>query len=108
MLFCLCLFLYQKNGFLFFDTLVSLLVHLVIFVLNSGEFFGHVLTCEVKQKACNGIFTVGVLEIGYQIVPADDSFYLDGEISHNIHFILVREIIRVFSGNTHGCKMFFA
>ena len=96
--FCPCLFLYQKNGFLFLDALVSFLVHLVIFVLDSGEFFGHVLTGEVKQKACNGILPVGVSEIGYQIVPADDSFYLDGEISHNIHFILVREVVFPFFG----------
>lgn len=64
------------------------------------------LTGEVEQKGCFGIVAVCASEIGYQIIPADNGLYLDGEIFHDIHFVLVREVVFPFFGDAYGCKMF--
>ena len=62
-------------------------------VLDSGEFFGHVLLGEVKQEGGNGVTAVCALEVGNQKIPADNGFLLGGEVGDDVHLFLVREVV---------------
>ena len=100
-----CPFLYQEDGFLFLDALVTLLVHPVVFPFDVGEFLRHVPACEVKQEGRHGVVPARSLEVGYKEVPADDGLHPHGEVSDNPHLVLVRDIRLVFR-NPHGCEVF--
>ena len=103
------LFLHEQYGFLFLNSLVSFLVHLIMSVFDSGEFFGHMLLGEVKQEGGNGVIAVCDLELGNQEIPADNGFLLGGEICDDVHFLLVREVvIRFFSLKTDLGKVLLA
>lgn len=69
----------------FLDALVSLFVHFIISVLDIGKFFGHMLLSEVKQQGGCGVVTECVLEIGNQIIPADNGFLLGGKVLDDAH-----------------------
>ena len=65
-------------------------------VLDSGEFFGHVLLSEVKQEGGNGVTAVCTLEVGNQEIPTNNGFLLGGEICDDVHLFFVREVVVVF------------
>lgn len=88
-----CLFLHEQDSFLFLDALMAFLVHLVVSILDFRQCFGHVLLCKVKQEACRGIAARCVLEIGNQIIPADDGFLLGCKVLDDVHLLLVREVM---------------
>lgn len=52
-----------KERLFLFDTLVTLLIHFIMSVLDVCQQVGHMFLCEVKQEGCNGIVAVCVLEI---------------------------------------------
>ena len=64
-------------------------------VLDSGEFFGHVLLGKVKQEGGNGVTAVCALEVGNQEVPTNNGFLLGGEVCDDVHLLLVREVVVV-------------
>ena len=88
---------------------MSLFVHFIISVLDIGKFFGHMLLSEVKQQGGCGVVTECVLEIGNQIIPADNGFLLGGKVLDDAHFVLARKVvIRAFIFNSHLIEMLFA
>lgn len=63
-----------KDGFLFFDALMSFFVNFIMSVLDVGKSFRHVFSCKFKQHVGYGVASVCVLEILNQEIPADDGF----------------------------------